>query len=283
MSGFVDKGRTEGALNPAQRAHLLTSCQYADKLLTDIETILAASQSKSPFPKFKPDLSPAQGRVVLDYLARMRSQMVRILDNRSVAIPEPMLGSLHSIRVTLGFVDIAFDECRPKKMHGYGQLAPEAAMAISGLVDEMQGIVSRLDAYLVQGASADLSSRLQRLESAGEDLALVKTLERAIDRHGLVEFRPALATILDRLENRSFEVAIFGRVSSGKSSLLNHIVERDLLPVGVNPITACRPASLSARNRWRPRGSLTGSRSSLRSTAWPNTSPNKAIPVICIM
>jgi GTP-binding protein EngB required for normal cell division len=67
---------------------------------------------------------------------------------------------------------------------------------------------------------------------------LVKALERAVNRHGLVEFRPALATIIERLENKNLEIAVFGRVSSGKSSLLNHIVEQDVLPVGINPITA---------------------------------------------
>jgi GTP-binding protein EngB required for normal cell division len=44
--------------------------------------------------------------------------------------------------------------------------------------------------------------------------------------------------ILVRLEDNSFEIAIFGRVSSGKSSLLNTILETDVLPVGVTPITA---------------------------------------------
>jgi len=44
--------------------------------------------------------------------------------------------------------------------------------------------------------------------------------------------------ILDRLESNAFEIALFGRVSSGKSSLLNYIVQSDVLPVGVNPITA---------------------------------------------
>jgi GTP-binding protein EngB required for normal cell division len=44
--------------------------------------------------------------------------------------------------------------------------------------------------------------------------------------------------ILDRLESKAFEIALFGRVSSGKSSLLNYIVQSDVLPVGVNPITA---------------------------------------------
>ena len=229
---------TPGQLNSSQRLHLLTSCQYADKLLSEIEATLVASQSKSPFPKFKPDISPAQAKVVQDYIARMRAQLVRILDAQGVPIPEPHIGSVHSIRVTLGFVDIAFDECRPKRMAGYGELPATAAVEIAGLVDEIQGIISRLSSYLAQGQSADLAQRLQRLEEAGSDIALVKAIERAINQHGLVEFRPALGTIIDRLETSAFEIAVFGRVSSGKSSLLNHIVGQDLLPVGVNPITA---------------------------------------------
>jgi GTP-binding protein EngB required for normal cell division len=229
---------TPGHLNPSQRLHLLTSCQYADKLLSEIQATLAVSQSKSPFPKFKPDIAPAQAKVVEDYIARMRARLVQILESQDIAIPAPHIGSLHSIRVTLGFVDIAFDECRAKRMAGYGDLSESAAMAIAGFVDEIQGIVSRLNAYLAQDQSADLGKRLQRLGEAGGDLALVKTLGQAIDRHGLVEFRPALGTIIDRLEMDAFEIAVFGRVSSGKSSLLNHIVEQDVLPVGVNPITA---------------------------------------------
>jgi len=240
----MDEAREPGRLNESQRLHLLTSCQYADRLLSEIEAILVASQSKSPFPKLKPDISPAQAKVVQDYISRMRAQVVRILDSQGVPISAPHIGSVHSIRVTLGFVDIAFDECRPKRMAGYGELADNAAIEIAGLVDEMQGIISRLNSYLAQGQSADLEKRLRRLEEAGSDVELVKGLERAINQHGMVEFRPALATIIDRLETDTFEIAVFGRVSSGKSSLLNHIVGQDLLPVGVNPVTAV-PTRLS--------------------------------------
>jgi hypothetical protein len=44
--------------------------------------------------------------------------------------------------------------------------------------------------------------------------------------------------IVNRLEKPCFELAVFGRVSSGKSSLLNHIAGLDVLPVGVTPVTA---------------------------------------------
>lgn len=226
------------ALNAAQKLHLLTSCQYADKLLGEIEAILAASESKSPFPKYQPDVSPAQARMVRDSIARIRAQTLRVLNSQNVPPPEARLGSIHSIRVTLAFAGIAFDECSAKNMRGYGELPESLVPQINGLVDEMKGLINRLDSYLAQGLGQDLETRLAKLEREGGDLELVKSLERIIQAHGLVEFRPALANIVDRLELTRFEIAFFGRVSSGKSSLLNRILEQDVLPVGVTPVTA---------------------------------------------
>jgi GTP-binding protein EngB required for normal cell division len=70
------------------------------------------------------------------------------------------------------------------------------------------------------------------------DVSLIATLEDLVTRYGLIEFRSALATILETLERRGLELAVFGRVSTGKSSLLNRLLEREVLPVGVTPITA---------------------------------------------
>jgi GTP-binding protein EngB required for normal cell division len=98
--------------------------------------------------------------------------------------------------------------------------------------------LARISDYLAQGATADLQARIQRLEQTGDEIRLLRELDRIVTAHGLVEFRNALATLLDRLETTSFEIGAFGRVSSGKSSLLNHLLEQNVLPVGVTPVTA---------------------------------------------
>jgi GTP-binding protein EngB required for normal cell division len=54
----------------------------------------------------------------------------------------------------------------------------------------------------------------------------------------MIELRGALVMLLERLENHVFEIGMFGRVSSGKSSLLNHLLGSEVLPVGVTPVTA---------------------------------------------
>ncbi len=236
--GMEPNGATVNGLNSSHTRHLLARFQYADKLLGEIESILTAAASKSPFPKYKPDVTPQQAKLVQDYLARIRAQMVQVLRSQGIEAPEPPFGSLHSIRVMLGFAGISFEECRAAAMRGYGEFSPEAGAQLDGLAGEMKSLLGRLDAYLAQGTGPDLRERLEELERAGSDVGLVKTLERIIDAHGMVEFRPALLNVIERMASPAYEIAVFGRVSSGKSSLLNRIVGRDVLPVGVTPVTA---------------------------------------------
>jgi GTP-binding protein EngB required for normal cell division len=229
---------TSGALNETQQRHLLIHVQYADKLLSEIEEILTAASSKSPFPKYQVDVTPAQSKVVQDYIARIRAQMLRVLEGQQIAVPGPQFGAIHCIRVTLTFVRIALIEIGPNYMRGSGEVSASVAADLNGLVTELNTLVDKLNAYLAQGLGQDLGARLAKLEWAGDEAALLRKLDRIISAHGLVEFRSKLALILDRLETRRFEIAVFGRVSSGKSSLLNHILQVGVLPVGVNPITA---------------------------------------------
>jgi small GTP-binding protein len=135
------------SLNENHRRHLLASCVYVDRLLADIDTIVATADSASPFARYVNDLSPALARVVRDYLTRLRTDMLRVLEQHHAMPESPRISAVHAIRT-------------------------------------------------------------------------------------------ALDTALARLEDQRFEVAVFGRVSAGKSSLLNHLMGQTVLPVGVTPITA---------------------------------------------
>lgn len=225
-------------LNESQQRHLLVSCQYVDTLLSDIESIVSAPRSSSPFPRYRTTLPPVQARMTADYLARIRSRLVRILDSQGIRVPPPQFDARFSIRSALIFADNAVEELRPKYMRGYGDV-PDALVAdIDGVVDELRTVLHRLDEYLAQDPGHDLGARIERLESGRVDTDALRLLERVITSRGLVEFRPTLAMIVDRLMAPSFEIAVFGRVSSGKSSLLNRVIGADVLPVGVTPITA---------------------------------------------
>jgi len=229
------------SLNSNHERRLSVTCRYIDKLLADVETSLNISASKLAFPRYASDLSPAQRRVVEDYISRIRAQLVRVLDGQGIERPPadiPVSRSLHS---NLAFIDIAAEELKPEYMRGYGEVPPVAAVELNGIAAELQGLVRQLDRYVTRGSRENLQERLEKLERSGSaesDVALLRKLESVVSEHGLVEFRSPISTILDRLEDNSFEIAVFGRVSSGKSSLLNAVLETDVLPVGVTPITA---------------------------------------------
>jgi hypothetical protein len=107
---------------------------------------------------------------------------------------------------------------------------------LRGMVEQLKSSLRKMNAFLSGGA--DLGERLQRLDRTGNEIDLLGAITEIVDRRGMVEFRPVIGAIVERLETRCFEIAVFGRVSSGKSSLLNHILGTQVLPVGVTPVTA---------------------------------------------
>jgi GTP-binding protein EngB required for normal cell division len=227
-----------GLLNEFQAQRLRVTCQYIDRLLGEIGEILNISSSKAAFPQFSPDIAPTQRRIIEDYLARLRAQLVRVLDGQGISRETPSIPASRAVHVALTAIDIAVEELKPRYMHGYGVLPEAAATELNGIVGELRGLVSKLNRYLAEGVGEDLRLRLQRFEQKSNDLELLSKIEQIVADRGLVEYRATIASILDRAEDKSFEIAVFGRVSSGKSSLLNAILETDALPVGVTPITA---------------------------------------------
>ncbi|MFB3778368.1 MAG: dynamin family protein [Bryobacteraceae bacterium] len=229
---------TSSPLNESQQRRLLSSAKYADKLLSDVEAILNASESKTIFPRYRQDVSPSQAKLIRHSIARFRDQLARVMDGLGIVHEGPGFGSIHSIRVALGFIQIAIQEMAPHYLRGYGEVPENAVPQLQGLCAELEGLLERLDSSLAQGPLADLNARLERLGKADGGADALRLLDRIISDRGLVELRPRLSTIVERLESNRYEIAVFGRVSSGKSSLLNHVLQTTVLPVGVTPITA---------------------------------------------
>ena len=225
-------------LNDSQERRLRANAEHADELLSRIEEILMAAESKAAFLQYHPDVSVHQTKLIRNHIARFRTHLVRVLETVGITHEGPRFGALRSIRVTLSFVRVSVQEMAPGHLRGYGELSAEASVQLKGLCSELEGILDGLERNLAMGEEADLQGRLDRLQGTTRETELLRLLERITSEQELAEFRPPLLNLLEKLESRQFEIAVFGRVSSGKSSLLNHVLHTDVLPVGVNPITA---------------------------------------------
>jgi GTP-binding protein EngB required for normal cell division len=228
------------SFNEAQKRRIVANAEYADKLLGDIENILVGAEAGRLFRRHHPDVTPAQARLVRSSIAQFRRQLGRFLQAAAIdgESRRPRFGALHSILVTLAFVRIAMQEMAPEHLRGYGRLDPNAEAALRGVTNQLESMIAMLEAELRSGMGADLESRLARGPETGGIGALLRTLERIIREEDLPEFRPSLLRLVEKLESPCFELAVFGRVSSGKSSLLNSLLGANVLPVGVTPVTA---------------------------------------------
>lgn len=218
--------------------HVRTTFQYIDKLLSEAEHTMTDAGSKSPFQRHSDDTTPVQRKVTHDYISRIREAMRRVMEELNIPPPEPHSGAVWAAAINLMYCSISLNELTPERMRAYGPLSGEAADRLDGIRAELDGLVAKLRNYLGKGTGGDLQQRLQQLGKTSDEIRLLSEIERIITAHGLVEFRGTLSMLLDRMESAAFEVGVFGRVSSGKSSLLNYILQTNVLPIGVTPVTA---------------------------------------------
>ena len=224
------------SLNDSQRRVIL--CVFLDlhRKMAEMESRLGASPS--PFSQFVEDLAPTESRVVHDYFEQLRARMLTCLEEAGIPLDVHRTGVRWALYCGLIAMHIAVAEMSPGRLRGYGPLDSSAGATVTQIQHEVGRIIDRLSVYLHQRLGHDLAGRLARLDAAPASVELLTALERVITRQALIEFRPQLDQIVRRLEAPRFEIAVFGRVSSGKSSLLNHLAGIDVLPVGVTPITA---------------------------------------------
>lgn len=225
-------------MNDSQQRSILIGFQDIHRRLAEFESILVQRLISSPFSQYVDDLSPTEAKVIHDYFNRLRAAMVTCLNDLKIPLEVRRTSARWALQCGMIFLHIAVSELSPERLRGYGALDAEGQTQAHKLQQELNRLIDRMAAYLNQGLGKDLAQRLSRLDAASIRVDTLKLLDRVVTRWGLVEFRPMLDRIVQRLEAPRFEIAVFGRVSSGKSSLLNHLAGMDVLPVGVTPITA---------------------------------------------
>lgn len=224
--------------NGNHQRHLMTRLRVLDESLTEALRKLEPQEEGQLARRLIPDVTAAQRRVLRDYLSQLRFAMRRFVQAQHISDTSEPISALKSFDVALTFAQISVEEMRPRYLSGYGSVDAAGAEAAERLAAELQTLLRRMSGYLARGEGVGLSGRLAQLEGTREEAALLRELERIITEQGLVELRTPLQTLIERMTVPRFEIAVFGRVSSGKSSLLNWCLEQPLLPTGVTPVTA---------------------------------------------
>lgn len=231
--GCIEVNRRTGMksieLTDGQRRHWRSTFAYIDERLAEAERRLDPSSPPRPFAAHIADGTPLQASVIRDYAARVRAEMSAALARAGIEPLAPRTSAVGSARSQLRAAAIAAEELGARSMRDYGPVGDDLAREVNLTSAALIDLLDDMDRYLA------LSPRWPPLEFRGRDP--LPALARAIRAHGLSELRGALNMLLERRRAPMLEVAFFGRVNCGKSSLINFILGTDALPVGPRPIT----------------------------------------------
>ncbi len=137
----VGTSMSEQTLNEHHRRRLLVSCEYVDRLLADIESVMSADASLSPFPKYILDLTAEEKQRTSEAVATLRAQLVALLKARHVAVAAPGISSRRSLLTCLGYIDITVEELKPRYLRGYGPVPQALIVELNRSVEEVQATV----------------------------------------------------------------------------------------------------------------------------------------------
>jgi GTP-binding protein EngB required for normal cell division len=233
-SDLVQDSAPASPLNENHVRRIQATFWYVDDLLRSIEAL--THPDPSPFVRERPDLSQDEARMLLSFVSLGRNRMLAALDRLGIPRPEQKLSARRSVSTGLLYAEIALSELDTRSLRGYGAIDPVAGEEITAVSADLQNLMRRGMALLKEQEEGGLAGQVAGLAGpAGEVLRRLLAVSTA---RGLTEMRPLIAAAAERAAATTLDVGVFGRVSSGKSSLINALVGEGVLPVGATPVTA---------------------------------------------
>ena len=282
MASDVNSALPGPGLNENQIRRVVVTFGYIDSLLKSIEAL--TEPDASPFAKERPDLSPDEGRLLRSFVASMRSRMVAALDRMRIPRPTQNLSARWSVRTAMVAAEVELSDLNAHSLAGYGTVEDAAGVEITALAADLLGLVRRGADLLKEESTGGLVAQITAM--SGPVGTILRAILKVSTDQGLAEIRPLLAAAVERAQSTTLDVGVFGRTSSGKSSLINAIVGSPVLPVGATPVTAVpiriRRGDLAVEVRFRDGRTLATTLAELPSYATEELNPQNKRDVLSI-
>jgi hypothetical protein len=146
--------RRPGELNEPQKRRLSVTCEYVDKLLQDVEQVLASGSSKSPFPRYLPDVSPEQAQALEGYISDLRTALLRALAWQQMQPREADIPASRAVLINLNYIGIAIEELKPRYMRGAGSVPEDAVDELNRVVVDLRTAAESMERYLLREPGA---------------------------------------------------------------------------------------------------------------------------------
>ena len=209
-----------------------------DALLTEAVHCLDVLALRSPLSKRLADVTPIQQQLIAHDAERVRAAMRALLARYKIDLRQPTSSALQAGRGALDRAIVAIEALAPSYMYAYGALSDELEADLNRIVTQLLDLLDTMRESLAPVIGGVSHTRLEQLAMTPCNSPLLQELGRLIEAYELTQLRAPLEGLLERLETNDFEITVYGRTNSGKSSLLNFLLGQEVLPVGATPVTA---------------------------------------------
>lgn len=221
-----------------------------DSCLTEALHYLDPVTHLSQFSSRIADGVPVQRQMMLDGLNQVRAAMHMIVERHGITLPAPKTGAVNACRLRISEAILVVSELDPRIGN------PSPTLLAQVLPDELEKDANRLVTHLMallESVQACLAGELidappafagdtpaasrQSGGTAAPAHLLARELERMTATYGLGDLHRLAVDFLRHQASEDIVVGFFGAVNAGKSSLINSLLGRALLPVTALPTT----------------------------------------------
>ena len=216
-------------LTENQRRHVLNLLSHVEREVQEGLRTLTDDDPSALFPRYTGFPDANRIAALHRHLERLRAVMRRFMEAQGMRrTGEAAIDAAWSFQTRMTLARNAVYDLRPGSLRGYGELDEEGERDCRALGAEL--------GLLLDDIGRELRRAPLELPEGADRGGLLALLTEIVTRHHFFELRDPLHQLL--VGDGAVEVAVLGRVSSGKSSLLNALLGQDLLPTGAIPVTA---------------------------------------------
>ncbi|MGH8274444.1 MAG: dynamin family protein [Gammaproteobacteria bacterium] len=222
---------TDAQLGDAAARHVRATLVHIDRLLGSALRHGGISVPDA-FSHEYDDFTADEVFLLSETAAEVRTMLQQLLDALGISPEPPTVPARWTVQTDWQLAEVALAELTKGSLRAWGGADPELERRLAADAKRLRTRLADARALLAEGHPGR--------RAAPETLAPGPALAPLRELFKLSELAPlhgALRAVADNLRDPDLVIGVFGRVSTGKSSLVNAILGESVLPTGAIPVT----------------------------------------------